>query len=166
MIANVWIEVGGLSTAVIGLGAIFWQIRSAARSLHDERIRSRQQATLEFWTGTLEKRDQWRSVLPDDRSEKAIAAFLPDAGELTNDTNKTIAAYLNYFEAMATGIYLGIYDIETIDYLAGPRIIKLFDNYRPWIVARRSAFDEPTLFVEFELLATIIRRRREAQPVR
>lgn len=93
MIANIGVEVGGLGTAVIGLGAIFWQIRSAARSLRDERLRNKQQATLEFWTGTLEKRDQWRSVLPDDRSTEAITEFLPDAGELTNETNKTIASY-------------------------------------------------------------------------
>jgi hypothetical protein len=52
--------------------------------------------------------------------------------------SKTIASYLNYYEALATGVYLGIYDIETIDYLAGPRITKLFDNYRPWIIDRRT----------------------------
>jgi hypothetical protein len=166
MIANIVVDVGGLTTAVIGLGAIFWQIRSAAHSLHDERLRSVQEATLDFWTATLEKRDQWRAVLPDDRSPVAVAEFLPNAGELTSEINKTIASYLNYYEALATGIYLGIYDIETIDYLAGPRITKLFENYRPWIIDRRTAFDERTLFVEFEFLAAEIRRRRELRPVR
>ena len=44
--------------------------------------------------------------------------------------------------------------------------MKLFDNYRPWIIGRREAFDEHTLFVEFEYLASEVRRRRTLRPVR
>lgn len=149
-----------------GLGGVVFQVRQGAKVQRGDHARLRQQATLEFYADTMHGRVSWRQNLPDDRDPVALAAFLPDPADLSDETNKLVSEYLNYFESLATGVNLGIYDLNTIDHLAGPRLIETYRNYLPWIEGRRTAFDQRVLYAEWEVLVdTLVRRRRE-HPVR
>jgi len=116
---------------------------------------------VEFYAQTVEARVKWREDLPNDRDQNAIRQFLPQPDDAGSEANTVVSLYLDYFEFLATGINAGIYDFETIAHLAGPRLVKAYRNYQPWIEARRELFEEDSLYGEWLQLVV---RLEEAGP--
>jgi hypothetical protein len=128
-------------------------------------------ATIEFYRDTIEQRELLRERLPNEREPDEVAAFLPDPLLPDSARHRDIGRYLNYFEMLATGTNRrgrrlgdgGILDIETVDYLLGPRILAIWGSYGPYIRGRRLRFGEPTLYAEIEVLAAEVSERRKRQ---
>lgn len=163
---SVWLGAVLACLTAGGLGGVIYQVRLAAKAQRLDNIRRCEQATLEFYAGTMQGRVNWRQCLPDDRDGDAIAAFVQDPADLTHPTNKLVSEYLNYFESLATGVNLRIYDLDTIDHIAGPRLIATYRNYLPWIEGRRAVYNQRVLYSEWELLVATLVERRRNDPVR
>jgi len=148
--------------ALFGVILIVVQVRQAAQAQLRDHDRRRRQATLEFYAETMERRIEWREVLPNDRDAEAVAAFVPVPSDTADPANKLLGDYLNYYELIAIGVNLGILDFETIYRVAGTRLIAAFDNYRGWIEGRREYFGSPALFCELEVLTDQLRENRRA----
>ena len=74
----------------------------------------------------------WRSTLPDDWDEIGISAYTTSAYEHREKGKLlTAASYLAYFEALAVAVRSGIYDLATLDLIAGSRVINIAENGSP-----------------------------------
>ena len=130
----------------------------AVRMDHDRR---KKESTLDFYAGTIDKRSSFREALPNDRDAQAISDLItPLIEQASNSTsNRMVAEYLNYLELLAVGVNLDIYDFETINRLAGGRIIAVANNYAPWIEHRRATLNAPMMWSDLSLLAARLSER-------
>ena len=67
--------------------------------------------------------------------------------------------YLNFWEALSVGVNRGVFDVGTLDALAGGIILSIWRNYEPWIQSRRVLYAS-SVFQELERLARDIAHRR------
>jgi hypothetical protein len=149
----------------LGLGGVWLQLRQARLSQRADFDRTRRQATLDFYGNTLALRTEWRNDLPYDFDKDAVAESLPDPQSDDEDTS-TLTAYLDHLESLATAVKLQIYDLATVNQLAGPRLLRVVAFHRAWISARRKYADSPTLYRDLEWMAQEIEeiRQRESDP--
>ena len=135
----------GLLVNVILLLAAVWQLRAlgkqvghASTATNQDHERRRKQATIDFYASTLQKRSEFRTILPYDRDSASILNLLEQANSENNQLGKAITEYLNLFELLATGVRTDVFDFSVIERAAGGRIVAIARNYRPWIEQRRS----------------------------
>ena len=86
-------------------------------------------------------------------SEEAISALRADP-----NSRQLIGKLLGSIEHMAVGVNMGVFDIETLDRASGGFIIRTFNQFLPCI--RQRQLKQPTIYSEFELLATELCKRR------
>jgi hypothetical protein len=154
------IGAGGVLINAIGLAFVAIQVILARRQLlHAQRVnevetaRMKRQATIDFYMTTVEQRTGWRSILPDDWDAAAIEQFIKSAyTEQGPRKLQVIVDYLGYFEALAVAVASDVYDIETLDSIAGSRIRRIATNYKPFFERARVAANAPSLYVELEWL--------------
>jgi hypothetical protein len=101
------------------LRALRLQVRQAAQATDSDHRRRRVPATIEFYATTLEKRDQLRKLLPYDRDADAIRDLLARASKETDEVGKPVTEYLSLFELLATGVNTDVFDLDTIERVAG-----------------------------------------------
>lgn len=138
-----------------GLFGLFYQIRAAAHAQRDEFLRQQRQNTLTFYADSFEQRSNIWDGLPDDRDRAAIA-LLVDA-IIADDSDERfllVRRHLNYYESMAVGVRLGVYDLKTISELCGGRVVSAYTNYQPLILERRRKMNEASIWESFTWLAT------------
>ena len=70
---------------------------------------------------------------------------------------------MGYWEAFATGVNLGVYDLTCARRVAGFRIEKVWDNWKHFIEDRRRKWDRPRLYIELEELAEAITASRSVK---
>ena len=139
------------------------QLRQSSDATERDHQQRRRQATLEFVTATFDRSQ--RLV------ERGLPALFKDEVELFADApaalddprNDVIREYLNGFEAFATGVNLGLYDLEVVNHLRGTVIVRTMVLYRSWIEARRVLNQNPNQYRELETLSeAIVEHRRRA----
>lgn len=158
----------GIVAILLQLRAVRTEIYQTGRIAEEDHRRRRREATLSFMATSLEKRSEWRDKLPDDRDREGIAAFIADCmptqGGKNAEKTKDISGYLAHHEDIATGVQLGVFDIDTVDLLMGPRLVSTFRNWEVWIKDYRIACDEHVLYIEWECVVEAIESRREKDP--
>jgi hypothetical protein len=77
----------------------------------------------------------------------------------TDEVGKPVTEYLSLFELLATGVNTDVFDLGTIERVAGGRVRSIAKNYRPWIDQRRRQFDSPLLYEEIEQLGETLEDR-------
>ena len=139
--------------------------RSAAEESARENVRRSRQATLDYYYETFVIREELLRKLPTHDDPESVTRAISKALSGHHDELRAdIKSYLNYFETLSGGVNLGIYDIETIDRLTGTRIISTFRRWTPYIDRVREKSGRPSLYAEFEILATKLEHRRAANP--
>lgn len=137
---------------------------AADRSQIDENRRRKQEATLDYYNQSFGERRSLSSSLPTLSDVQGITESIQRATAGDIATSESIRSMLAYYETLATGVNIGIYDMETIDRLAGSRLTRILDSWLPYIRWARAARQNPLAYCEFEQMVAVIRQRREAVP--
>ena len=177
MTSDDWsLVVNGATLAVNAVGLTFVaiqvilarrQILQSQEQLAVENLRLSRQATISFYHSTVDIRTKWRSVMPSDWDAVAVRTFVAEAfDEAPTDGTKMnyLVDYFAYMEGLAVAIAAGAYDLDTLDALAGDRLIALSENYRPFFERSRATLATPALYVEFEWLGERLRELRSKSP--
>ena len=133
---------------------VFFAAR-AAREAQSERatesLRRKREATLDYWSNTLFERHRLLNEVYAQTPSYKIAEVIKKS-ENDKDLRVRISRLLGYYEMLATGVNLEIYDLLTIKRLSGAMLVATFDNYKPFIDSRRIIKKRPNLYSEFETL--------------
>jgi hypothetical protein len=154
------LDVGTLLLTLMGVLILIFQIRYAILEQRQTNLRYSKQATISAYLESFDDRKSIQDQLPRDRDIEAVRLFCPDPKDTANPRFSLIAAHLNYFETLSTGVNIGAYDFDVISRLAGGRVIAAWNAYEPFIQARRSIVDSPELWSEFETLSTRLTNER------
>jgi len=134
--------------AVAGLVGLVWQVRG-------DHERRKKQATIETWVATRDRRRRLRiDVVDQSRTPAALARSV--------ESRRALNEWLSDIENFALGVNAGVFDLETIDRLAGSYFIRLWWWAGPWIKDRQED-RSPLLYCELETLALRITERRERE---
>jgi hypothetical protein len=163
------ISVTGLLASIITLAFLVVQLRLLREQINQakdayisEQHRMRKQSTLEFVASTLDRRIGFLEEIPSVKDPEATKNFIR---QLPTDpaASKSIFAFLNYQEYVASGVNEGILDIDVIDRMAGTTIMKTQEGYGDFIAKKRESDNHPTLYAELQKLAKLIHKRRSLQ---
>jgi hypothetical protein len=138
------------------------QLRQAQSSFEAEQLRSKRQSTLEFLAATIERKQEFVKVLPHELDFRRVSRFKNKLRK-SEDARRLLWNYLNYFEAIATGVNSGIYDLETVSRIDGSTIVRVFETYKDIISNSRRVDDNPGMYIEMEILAVQLRKAKAAQ---
>jgi Domain of unknown function (DUF4760) len=156
------------------LGAIFVlvELRNGHRENKAANSRAKKQATVDFYTQTLERRINWQMDLPLGRDRKAVELVLgqlkenPQSEEIKLLKNK-IHAYLGFWELTAVAIRHDVFDEALFQDILKTHFLQVEEHYRPFMTDARNEIGEngTQLYVQFEQLAAewrgeVLARRR------
>jgi hypothetical protein len=130
--------------ALVFVGVELYRARTASRK---EDIRRAREATLDYYSSTLQERNNLRDALP-------------KPANVTSENEDLVIRYLGYWEAFAAGVNLGVYDLTCACRIAGFRIETIWGNWRPFIEDRRRKSGRPRLYIELQDLAEVISASR------
>jgi hypothetical protein len=175
--ADAWIAIATfLLFTATALGALFvlWELHNSRREAEkghreaeEERRRVRKQATITFYTQTLERLSAWQASHPPDWDKAAIDAMLEKLADDTSthgyELNNEIHSYLAFWELTATALNHEVFDEELFKDLLKRHFLALRENYRPFIDKARNekAPSGGQLYVQIERLA---RKLEEQEP--
>jgi hypothetical protein len=108
--------------------------------------------SLRFYLDTVERRDAHKRELPPDRDHEAIVRLI-ESSSRSQEKHSLIRAYLSMNELLATGVNLGLHNLEIVDRFDGPAIVARWSNYKSWVDQERVKYEESTLYEELETLA-------------
>jgi len=127
----------------------------SATTMLDHKLRHLQ-STVDFVTKFLDARDELRSVGLPPLRRSALSPFLANPLNTEDSSTGLAVAYLNDCELFATAVNLGLHDLGVVNTLVGPDIVRTQQLYRPFIEARRTETQSPTLWEEVEALAATV----------
>lgn len=130
------------------------QIDDARMVAQDDHERRKQQATIEFYAMTLQESARAEQHLPNDYDTAAVAQL--DYAD--PPTRRAVISYLRLFESLSAGVNTGVFDLRTIDHIAGGRIIAIHHAYSPYIEGQRSVTNQRRMYEELERLAVDLRQ--------
>jgi hypothetical protein len=150
-----WIQIGVLFvTAVIGI----WQIRIGVNSVREDHDRRRKQATIEYINDV---RDRYRAehrhllrALGGPMNAQSVEKIRSNP-----DLNARLLDLLGLFEGLAAGVNAGVFDVELLNRVSGGYLIRVFETYKAYMLARRQS-RWPSLYREFEQLVQDLRKLR------
>lgn len=168
-----WTVAVGLATAVVGLFGFVLvaiqlrilqaQISASGDEIERDHEQRRKEATFAFASATRQTFYDLRSAgLPSVNTVNDVEEYLgqiADWKDPDHPDNVLVQRYLGWWETLATGVNLGAYELEVIDRLNGPEIVRVWLKFEPWILARREAYSQPNLYHEIELLESRIVNR-------
>ena len=138
------------------------QLQQAADATERDHKQRRMQATLEFVTATFDRMGLLRERGLPELVRAAVEPFTDRPLDMTDKRNLVVRENLNGFEALATGVNLGVYDISVVNRLRGTMIVRSWALYEPWVRARRTAFAQQSYYAELEeLAARLVALRRD-----
>lgn len=76
-----------------------------------------------------------------------------------NEIQESIKQYLKLMERLSVGINSGVYNIDVFSRICGRKIVKSYDRLSTIIREKRTKQGNALLYVEFEHMAEILRRR-------
>lgn len=140
-------EIVTAALAIASVLLLVVQVHIAAKTLRDDHLRRRQQATLEYLVRDV--RPHWRDDLRT-ASTKLQAMASSVQADLKPDQagNSPVAKLLGSVEHMSVGVNIGVYDLEVLDRSSGRFLIRIFRQFLPYI--RSVQAKTPTAYVEFE----------------
>jgi hypothetical protein len=141
---------------IVQLKLLREQVQHAKNTFIAEQERIRRQATLEFMTSTLNQRLDFQRALPYEENEVSMRRFLSKRKRVTEE-RAPFWDYLNYFEVLATSVNCEIFDIEVVQRVMGPKLVRTYDGYHDLIASARIYYGRPSLYKEMEILATNLR---------
>jgi hypothetical protein len=156
------------------LQALREQIKQASDATQMDHVQRRREATLDYVTDTLDRFKDLRKRGFPLLKRADVEAFLagpPPEGETIVDM---VSEYLLDYEVLATGVNLGLLDLEVVVTLRGSRVVRTWEFYKPWIIEEREGGKDrkgsktPGYFVELEEMARKIqqyRADRKMEPV-
>lgn len=143
-------EVRDLLIAALALianfGALFFlglEVRRVRQATKEESVRRSREATLNHYAATLADRNSLRTDLPNVNASDTFDS---------EEQRSRVTRYLAYWELLAAGVNLGIYDFDTVRLIAGSRILKVWSNWEAFVQGRRIATENPKLYCELESL--------------
>jgi hypothetical protein len=160
------VSIAELIATVVGIASVVLialQVHLAARTLREDHLRRKQQATLDYLVRDVRPhwRDDLRTVARDLRGSPG-STTVAEQFAADQPGNAPVAKLLSSVEHMAVGINVGVYDIEVLDRASGRFLIRIFRQFLPYI--RTAQAKLPTAYVEFEQMVTELCRRR-GEPV-
>jgi Domain of unknown function (DUF4760) len=150
---------GFLAVVTAVSAAFLWaQLRAARRDAASVAARERRQATMQFFASTLDIRRTMPLALPEDRDHEAIARLLKRLEGTTPEIQREralLSEYLAWWELTATSINpeVQVFDPRLLELFASGRLMAVWNNYRPFILAERERHGEHDLFAELESVA-------------
>ena len=138
------------------------QLQQASDATDRDHRQRRMQATLEFVTATFDRMGSLRDRGLPELVRAAVEPYTDRPLDMADKRNLLVREYLNGFEAFATGVNLGLYDIDVVNRLRGTMIIRSWALYEPWVTARRSLFSQASYYAELERLASDLSQLRRA----
>jgi Domain of unknown function (DUF4760) len=158
--AALLLSAGGLLFVAAQVRLLRLQIRHAEQSFVSEQERARRHASLEFITSTMERRSLLLNDVPSGGDKERVEEFMRNLGGDT-ERRRQLSRYLSHYEALATGVNLGVLDVEVVDRAWGSVIIRAFEAYQPYIESRRRKLSQPQLYSELECLVDSLKHRRQ-----
>lgn len=152
--------------AVIGIASVLLlalQVHLAAKTLREDHLRRRQQATLDYLVRDV--RPHWRDDLRTAAVElRGAPGTLQEGLSGEKPTNAPIAKLLGSVEHMSVGVNIGVYDIVVLDRASGRFLIRIYRQFLPYIKGVQTKM--PSAYVEFEeVIRELCRRRNQPVPV-
>lgn len=137
---SVFLASGSLAVSAVAFGGLLWQVVLIARGAKAENVHKRQQATVDFMSASLDRIAAMRSRgLPDHWDSAAIGDLIRAAKDGDAAANTLIADYLSVFSFLAVGIRRGTFDENLAADMWATRMPPIWENYQPWVTARRTA---------------------------
>ena len=167
-----WVSpVTAVVAAVINLGALVFvgvqvrhvisESRRNASNQELERVRQRKRDTIDAVMATAQHHADLKAVLPwNDRDQEVVKRFLEEI-EADDSKRNVVRKYLDYIELVAVGVMEDVFDLETVTRLSGERFIAVAKNYLPYMERRRRELNSPSLYVEIEVMADLIRAHQK-----
>ncbi|WP_331761011.1 DUF4760 domain-containing protein (plasmid) [Nocardia sp. NBC_01377] len=161
-VIGIVLNLAGLTFVALQVNIARRQFSHAQQGVLAEHARLRRKATVDFFMEGVEYRNRWRTIAPNDWNEEVTARFIQQSFDDSNGAAlRELATFFGYLETMAVGTAAGVYDLGTIDALAGDWVVAIAKNYKPYLERVRITSGAPALYVEFEWLA---RRLKEIRP--
>lgn len=138
----------GILTLVVLSGQLYY----LHRAYIDDHTRRKKQATLEYFqTHTTEAsilRSEIIEIIPNLKRGEPLSLE-----NVSEESITKIIPYLNKLEYLAVGVNEGVFDFQTMNRLAGVRLVRIYKTFQPYIENRRNEIDYPTLYSDFVNLA-------------
>jgi hypothetical protein len=174
MSADDWIAIGTILLFLATLlGAIFVlvELRNGHNEAKDANSRAKKQATVDFYTQTLERRISWQQDFWHDRDAHAVGQMLarlkadPDSAESKTRRDR-INSYLGFWELTAIAIKHEVFDENFFKDMLMTHFLQVEEHYRTFIYEARNEFGENgrQLYVEMEALAAAWRNPVPPRP--
>ena len=163
MIAATGVVINAVALGFVGIQVILArrQLSYLQETTETEVVRRKRQSTIDFYMATIEHIGDLRVRLPNDWEGGEIAAFISRAFQKgAREDIFAIARYLSYFEAVAVGVTMDVYDLKVINELAGSRILALANNYVPFFERRREEVGSNTPYENLQTLGSTLARLR------
>jgi hypothetical protein len=157
--ANLIISGSGLSFIAMNLVHVRRQMSRTQTSEIEEVIRRRRQATVDAYNATQHYRQSLTGPLPDDWDDEAVREFLDSIRGGDVKSMSILHDYLSHLETFSVAVSAGVYDIEVLDSLCGPRLIHVMKNYCDYIHERRALIKYAGYCGELEWLAGALLQR-------
>lgn len=163
-VAGLVINGAGIAFIALQVTLARRQMESAQDSESIELVRRRRQATTDAYNATQHYRGGIRESLPDDWNDEEIKKFLRKIGEGDVRLATLLHGYLGHLETFSVAVSADIYDIEVLDSLCGPRLIKVMENYGDYIRARRAEIKYDGYCAELQWLTSELSKRNYSGP--
>ena len=89
--------------------------------------------------------------------KKSIETIATSTDDESQKVKKEIVFLLNYFESLAIGIKVGIYDFKTVKLSRNKQIIHTFEYSKPYVYNIRKELNNQKLFLNLEKLVKKLR---------
>jgi len=164
MKADDWIAIGTIllfGATLLGASFVFMELRSGHREAKGAHDRARRQATIDFYTRTLEQRISWEeSDLPYIRNAEAVDLMLkkleedPHSDE-SEKRKKQLRSYLGFWELTAVAIIREVFDEEIFRDMLETHFLLVEKRYRSFMDEARNerGSDTEQLYVKMKELA-------------
>jgi Domain of unknown function (DUF4760) len=163
--ADDWIALGTIllfGATLLGALFVLIELRSGHTEAKEAHDRARRQATINFYTQTLERRISWEeSDLPYIRNAGAVELMLKELKENPHSDEsekrkKQIRSYLGFWELTAVAIIRDVFDEEIFRDMLETHFLQVEKHYHPFIVEVREerGGDTGQLYTKMEELAT------------
>ena len=118
---------------------------------------------MDFIAATMAKLDETCDQVPPSGNEE-VAKFLLKASVNGSPEFKALRNYLNYLEDLAVGVNLELFDLPILSRTIGPRMVRAWESYSPWIKEERRSLKFPKLCSDLEVCVIKIQEFRGEAP--
>lgn len=134
------------------------EIRRSRKAGREEALRLARQATLDYYSSTLAERNRLRDAVRNAPAQPGVAMDSVESELVAMDPTvperkSAKIRYLAYWETFATGVNMGVFDLECARRLAAARIKKIWQDHASFVVSRREESGNQALYKELEDLA-------------